>query len=106
MSNWVAVAQEGEIPLGECKAVWVDNDAVAVFHLEDGYHALYDRCTHEDYELSAGAVEGDEVECCMHGARFSIKSGEALCAPAYEAVHVFPVRVVDGNIEVRNDLDD
>lgn len=106
MSDWIVVAQEGEIPLGESKAVWVDEDAVVVFHLEDGYYALYDCCTHEDYELSAGSVEGDQVECCLHGARFSIKTGEALSAPAYEAVHTFPVRVVDGRIEVRNDLDD
>lgn len=106
MSDWVAVAKEGEIPLSECKVVWLDEDAIAVYHLEDGYYALADCCTHEDYELSAGSVEGDEVECCMHGARFSIKTGEALTAPAYEPVHVFPVRVVDGNVELRNDLDD
>lgn len=106
MSDWVAVAQEGEIPVGECKAIWLDNDPVALFHLEDGYYALYDCCTHEEYELSEGSVEGDEVECCMHGARFSIKTGEALAAPAYEPVHVFPVRVVNGTVELRNDLDD
>lgn len=106
MNDWVTVAQEDEIPVGECKAVWVDGDAIVVFHLEDGYYALYDCCTHEDYELSEGVVEGDEVECSMHGARFSIKTGEVVAPPAYEPVHVFPVRVVGGRIELRNDLDD
>lgn len=104
MSKWVTVAQVDEIPVGECKVVWVDDDAIAVYRLEDGYYAIYDCCTHEEFELSAGCVEGDEVECCMHGARFSIKTGEALSAPAYEPVHVFPVRVVDDRVEVRNDL--
>lgn len=106
MSDWVAVAQADEIPLGECKVVWLDDDAIAVYRLEDGYYAILDRCSHADFELSAGSVEGDEVECCLHGARFSIKTGEALSAPAYEPVHIFPVRVVDGRVEVRNDLED
>lgn len=106
MSDWVAVAQVDEIPVGECKVVWVEDDPIALYRLEDGYYAILDCCTHDDYELSAGSVEGDVVECCMHGARFSIKTGEALSAPAYEPVHVFPVRVVDDRIEVRNDLGD
>ncbi len=104
MSTWVRVAKEGEIPLDECKVVWLESQAVAVYHLQDGYYAIRDLCTHADAELSDGYVEDGEVECCLHGARFSIRTGEALAAPAYEAVDTFPVRIADGYVEVYEEV--
>lgn len=102
MSEWTFVALEGDIPLDSCKTVWVDDELVVVYHLSDGYYAIQDLCTHENAPLSDGLVENGEVECCLHGARFSIKTGEALTPPAYEAVPTFPVRIIDGRVEVRD----
>jgi 3-phenylpropionate/trans-cinnamate dioxygenase ferredoxin component len=48
-------------------------------------------------------VDGDEVICPRHGARFCIRTGEALSPPAYEPVPTFPVRVTDGMVQVRDD---
>lgn len=70
------------------------------------YYAIEDMCTHDGGELASGAVEGDEVVCPRHGARFCIKSGKALTPPAYEDVHSFPVRVENGVVQVRDDRDD
>jgi 3-phenylpropionate/trans-cinnamate dioxygenase ferredoxin subunit len=53
--------------------------------------------------LTGGFVEGDVIVCPRHGARFSIRTGEALSAPAYEPTDIFPVRVHDGNVQVRDD---
>ncbi|MGH8610107.1 MAG: ferredoxin, partial [Gammaproteobacteria bacterium] len=44
----------------------------------------------------------DAITCPRHGARFCIKTGEALSPPAYEAVTTFPVRVEDGMVFVRD----
>ena len=59
-----------------------------------------DVCPHEDGPLSEGFVEGDEVECPWHAARFNIKTGKKLCEPAYEDVASYPVRVTGDDIEV------
>ncbi|HQT27571.1 MAG TPA: nitrite reductase (NAD(P)H) small subunit, partial [Burkholderiales bacterium] len=53
--------------------------------------------------LVGGCVEGDEVVCPRHGAHFSIRTGEALSAPAYEPISIFPVRIEDGIVQVRDD---
>jgi 3-phenylpropionate/trans-cinnamate dioxygenase ferredoxin subunit len=53
--------------------------------------------------LTGGSVEGDEIVCPRHGARFSIRTGEALSAPAYEPTETFPVRIDDGEVQVRDD---
>ena len=57
-------------------------------------------CTHEEGPLAEGDIEGHEVTCPWHGARFDIRTGEVLCAPAYGDVTRYNVRVTGANIEV------
>ena len=58
---------------------------------------------HAGGQLTGGTIEGGEIVCPRHRARFSIRTGEALTAPAYEPVAKFPVRVENGLIQVRDD---
>jgi 3-phenylpropionate/trans-cinnamate dioxygenase ferredoxin component len=60
-----------------------------------------DVCTHDGGGLAGGAVEGDQVICPRHGARFCLRTGRALSAPAYEPVRSYMTRVSDGVVEVR-----
>lgn len=103
MSDWVDVARDGELKDGQCRVVDVDDTMIAVFYRDGTYYAIEDMCTHDGGELASGDVEGDEVICPRHGARFCIKNGRALSAPAYEDVETFPVRVEDGAVQVRDD---
>ena len=69
--------------------------------LVDGeFFALDNLCTHEEGPLSEGEIEGHEVTCPWHGAKFDIRTGEVLCDPAYEAVGRHNVRVTGSDIEV------
>ena len=56
-------------------------------------------CTHAEAYLSDGYLEGFEIECPLHGARFDIRTGAALCAPASQDILVYPVRVVGDEVE-------
>jgi 3-phenylpropionate/trans-cinnamate dioxygenase ferredoxin component len=100
MADWVEVARVEDFPSGTVRTVEVDGRPVAVFNLGGRYHAIEDVCSHELQTLSDGKVEGDVVICPLHGARFSIVSGEALTPPAYEPVATFPVRVEAGVVKV------
>lgn len=76
-----------DIPEAEAYLVPGDENStgedISVFHAEDGsFYALNDECTHEVASLAEGWIEGTEVECPMHAARFCLKSGKALCLPA------------------------
>ena len=103
MRDWTTV--EGEAALGEGQLLPVDLDGVGVLLVRHHgcIYALENRCTHDGTELTGGTVEDDAVVCPHHGARFSLADGAALCAPAYEALTTFPVRVEDGCIQVRDD---
>ncbi|MBC7779146.1 MAG: non-heme iron oxygenase ferredoxin subunit, partial [Proteobacteria bacterium] len=91
--QWTRVAGAGEIAHGEYRSVDVDGTAVVVFNLDGEFFALEDACTHDGGRLAGGAIEGDQVICPRHGARFCIRTGAALTAPAYEPTARLPVRV-------------
>jgi 3-phenylpropionate/trans-cinnamate dioxygenase ferredoxin component len=100
MSQFHKVAQVGEITEQTPKAVEVEGRRIALFKLGENIYAVADACTHHGGPLSEGTVEGEEVECPWHGARFNIKTGAMLCPPADENVAVYPVRVVGQDVEV------
>ncbi|MBE0469719.1 MAG: Rieske 2Fe-2S domain-containing protein [Methyloprofundus sp.] len=102
MSEWVDVAAESALSIGEHVVVDVDGIDVAVFKLEDGFYALEDVCTHDGAEIGSGTVEGDEIVCPRHGARFCIKTGQVKSAPAYEDIASLEVRIVAGRVEIRD----
>ena len=103
MSGWVGVCPAAELAPGEHRVVDVDGTQVAVFNLDGEFYAIEDVCTHDGGRLTGGSVEGAEIVCPRHGARFCIRTGEALTAPAYEPTAKLPVRVTDGALEVRDD---
>jgi len=103
MSDWMAVAHVDEVPPGRCRVVDLDGTAVAVFNIAGSFHAIEDVCTHDGGELAGGVLEGDQIVCARHGARFCVRTGEALTAPAFEPTHSFPVRIEEGVVHVRDD---
>jgi len=91
--RFVRVGRVADVPKGGSEVFPVDDRRIAVYRLEDGFYAIDDICTHDGGPLAEGEVEGDEVICPRHGARFSIKTGAALTFPAVTPVDRYPVRV-------------
>ncbi|HQS57147.1 MAG: ferredoxin [Gallionellales bacterium 35-53-114] len=102
MSDWITVAKVDELKPGARKIIDVDGSQIVVFNLDGKYYAIEDVCTHDGGQLTGGEVEGDQIICPRHGARFCIRTGAALTAPAYEATATFPLRVENGAIQVRD----
>lgn len=102
MTDWVTVAPVDELKPGSRKVVDVDGSQLVVFNLDGKYYAIEDVCTHDGGQLTGGEIEGDQIICPRHGARFCIRTGAALTAPAYEPTATFPVRIENGVIQVRD----
>ena len=90
-----------DIPkLGARRYIRGDGETIAVFRTaSDGVFALADRCPHKGGPLSQGIVFGESVACPLHKWCIDLKSGSA-CAPDEGTVKRFPVRVVDGDVEL------
>ena len=107
--TWTFVCATAELLPGEMQSVFdeVTGTPILVVNLDGELYALEDRCSHEDFELSAGAIDPADasIECVLHGARFDLRDGRALCAPAYSPVPKFPVKLEHGGVWTRDDRD-
>ena len=63
-------------------------------------YACDDICTHAYASLSEGDINGDEIECPLHGAAFNVKTGQCLTPPAQEDLRVFPVQIEGQDVMV------
>lgn len=103
MGEFIKVAKISDVPAGTAKSFLVKNEVIAVFNLNNNYYALRDQCSHMDLPISDGIIEQSRVTCAYHGAEFDIKTGKALCAPAYDPVESFEVMVQDEQIYISID---
>lgn len=98
----VRVCGTEELEVGSVRRVEAGAVSVALARCDDGFHAVIDNCSHEDFPLSDGEVFADvcEIECVRHGSTFSLHDGEPQSLPATRPVTVFPVFVLDGDVFV------
>lgn len=105
---WTAIGSADAFPAGSMRDIAVPGGkSILVANCEGRYYAIEDRCTHDDGPLAEGdLVNGCEVECPRHGARFSLESGKAMTLPAIRPVASYPVRLTDdGVVEVNLDVE-
>ena len=94
--TWHCVAALSDVPEGEAVPVRVDELQIALCRVGDEVHAFENVCPHAYALLSDGFVEGDEIECPLHAARFEIATGRCTAPPADRDLVKYPVRV-EGN---------
>jgi nitrite reductase/ring-hydroxylating ferredoxin subunit len=97
---FTTVARTSEVPLGCGKQVTVKGRKLAVFNVDGTFHAIDDTCPHRGASLAEGPLEGNEVVCPWHGARFNVSTGAHLCPPAHSGVASFKVQVVGDEIQI------
>jgi 3-phenylpropionate/trans-cinnamate dioxygenase ferredoxin subunit len=94
------VASAADCPVGQLKGIDADGTAVVLANVDGTICALRDQCSHEAYPLSDGELDGDEVVCVYHGARFDACSGARKTLPAVLPVKSYPVEVRDGDVYI------
>jgi 3-phenylpropionate/trans-cinnamate dioxygenase ferredoxin subunit len=102
MNDEVRLCGEDELERGAARRFDVDGVAVCLAYCEDGFHAISDICSHEDYSLAEGDLDAElcEIECWKHGSMFSLLDGKPTTLPATRPVAVFTVVVRDGAVFV------
>ena len=83
----------------------VGDDEVIVVRAGDRFFAVGAHCTHYHGALSDGLIVGDTVRCPLHHACFSLETGEALRAPALDPVSCWRVEHKDGQVFVRDKME-
>lgn len=101
MSDFLRVAALADVPPGGARRVLVRRRPIALFHVDGQIYATDDTCTHAEASLAEGAVAGCQVICPLHGARFDVRTGQALTLPAVVPVQTYPVKVENGEIYIK-----
>ena len=93
---FIAVVRADDIVPGKFVKVVVEDRPYIVARVEDRWYAVEDNCSHEDYPLSYGCLDGDRIKCSLHGSRFSLETGEPMDEPADTPIHTYRCAVEDG----------
>ena len=101
MGHLVLVCSLDELKPGEVNSHRADETQLALYLVDGEPFCTQDLCTHEQCFISDGGfLEGEEVECTCHGARFNVKTGAVTMLPATEPIPTFPVEVREGQVYV------
>ncbi len=94
------VGKRDDFPEGRPTVVEVGGRTVIICRVADEVFALEDRCSHDDGELGSGELEGCELICPRHGARFNIRDGTVTAPPAIYPIDTYDVQVRHGEVFV------
>jgi NADPH-dependent 2,4-dienoyl-CoA reductase/sulfur reductase-like enzyme/nitrite reductase/ring-hydroxylating ferredoxin subunit len=97
LTKGVAVA---DIPDGGMIGGHVGDEAVLVARRGDEFFAIGATCSHYNGPLAEGLIVGETVRCPWHHARFSLRTGEAVAAPAFNPVSCWRTERRDGKVFV------
>ena len=96
--KWIDAGATADLHEGQAISIPVGRRMIAVVRSGEEFFAIEDVCTHDGAELTGGNVEGTEIICPRHGARFCLRTGQALSPPAYEPVRTYAVREENGRV--------
>ena len=93
MAGFVRVAQVSELAPGEMKWVVANRQRLLLANVGGTFYAISDQCGHERASLSQGRLDGQEVECPRHYAKFDVRTGKLISGPLSQDVPSYELRV-------------
>ena len=76
MAEFVKVAKLSDLPKGKLMYVDAEGEEICLINSEGKIYAIQEHCTHEQGPLHEGNIEGSEIVCPWHDARFDIRTGK------------------------------
>lgn len=98
--QWVVAAKAADVAPGTMVRAEVADKNLAIYNLDGTFWATDNECTHAYALLTDGTIDGEVVECPLHGGAFEIKTGKGLGAPIFCDLKCYPTRVSGDAVEV------
>ena len=97
---FIKVGKSEEVSQGSAKVFQIDDREIAICNVGGTLYAIDNSCSHDFESLDQGVLDGYEIECPRHGARFDVRTGEVTGPPAILPIDSFKVRLEGDDIEV------
>ena len=98
--TYYKVAAAGEIPENERLFIEINGLPITIYSVNGEFYATGDLCSHDNGPIGEGSIEGYELICPRHGARFDIRTGKVTRLPAAKDIPSYPVKVTDGYLYI------
>ena len=98
--TWQVAVAVAEVKVDEPAACSLASHEIAVYLVDGTYYATSNICTHAAALLTDGVMDGCEIECPLHNARFDVRTGKVLTSPAEVDLETYRTRVVGDHVEV------
>jgi nitrite reductase/ring-hydroxylating ferredoxin subunit len=95
--EWLFLVNADECPPGLGMELVTHGRVIALFRVDDEFHALEGVCPHQGGPLGKGSLQGCVVTCPWHGWQFDVRNGICKLSPAIRQP-VIEVRAVDGRV--------
>jgi nitrite reductase (NADH) small subunit len=102
MPEYLTIARVSALPPGMGTVVTVKGQELAVFNVEGKFHAMDNRCPHQDYPLGMSPIFDNSVICIGHAWRFDIKSGVCHSVPGVR-VRTYEVIIAGDEVKIQDD---
>ncbi len=98
--SWHHVALKNPLAPGQKTATQIEDKEILVCRINEDYFAVANRCTHSAWPLAGDPIEGMEIVCTLHGARFDLRDGCPTAGPASRPLATFPIELRNGELYV------
>ena len=99
MTRLVELCAADALAKGEMMAVEVAGlPPLAVYNVEGEFFVTSNLCTHAIAMLTDGYLDGDVIECPLHGGAFDVRTGAVVSAPCEAPLKTYETKVRDGGV--------
>lgn len=99
--QWITACKADDVPLEDVTRFDHGSRTFVVIRSAEGeFFAMDGHCSHEKIHLAGGLVDGGIIECPRHFGTFDYRTGESRKLPACVDLKTYPVRLVDGEVQL------
>ncbi|HUB82774.1 MAG TPA: FAD-dependent oxidoreductase [Bryobacteraceae bacterium] len=91
----------GQLPDGGLMQGEVNGEDVVLARRGDEFFAVGASCPHYGGPLAEGIIVGNQLRCPLHHSSFNLRTGEALCAPAFDSIPCWRTERIGQTVYVR-----
>jgi 3-phenylpropionate/trans-cinnamate dioxygenase ferredoxin subunit len=97
---WHHIALSVPLEVGQKTSKEIEGKEILICRLDEDYYAVANRCTHAAWPLLQEPLEGTEIVCTLHGARFDLRDGCPTGGPATRPLATYPIELRNGELYV------
>jgi 3-phenylpropionate/trans-cinnamate dioxygenase ferredoxin subunit len=103
VAGYVKVGVTSEVPVGTLRPYRVGRTSIVVCNTGEAFYAVADECSHDSAPISDGKLDGGNIVCPRHGARFNVQSGAVTGPPAVIGIDSYKLKIEGEDILVMVD---